>query len=567
MVIQLMKHELGLPSWVAICAGAVAGRFLRVKALEDLWKQTLPKDGVIAFCDVASGEEEVPPGCKGVVVNRDLPVLSHLAVRARQMGVTFVCTSEDALFQQQLQFADGVPVKLTVSSNGDTQVVEVAPEALFVNKLIDGSIPASPAELGRLNLKETAVLPVTEVKRATPETVGAKASSAGLLEALAAEKVQDGAFSTPISCAIPFGVMSERVNGKAFDTALAALEEALASSKAVEKHAKDVREVVASLHVPPAVLQAVTAAFPKEVVEVAVRSSANSEDLANVSGAGLHDSVLGVALRGQDDLERAILQVWGSLFTLRAVQSRHSAGMPLYKGISMGVLVQQMAVSALRGAELLAFIMFSEHVTANDSDQVYIEMCVGLGETLASASVPGTPYRISVQKQHPHAVKVISLGSFSHAIKLSDTPGKGPEDVLIDYSCIRLSSDFAYLEALARRLAKVALRVEKSYGVGMDMEGVVVENADEQKVFLVQARPIVKATAGDYVEAQKPVPVNAEADAASTKVTAPDAKAKPAVDSVKAPKPNPVSAEADAASTKVIEPDAKQVKKGKKDKP
>ena len=33
---------------------------------------------------------------------------------------------------------------------------------------------------------------------------------------------------------------------------------------------------------------------------------------------------------------------------------------------------------------------------------VYIELCVGLGETLASANEPGTPYRLVVQKAAPY---------------------------------------------------------------------------------------------------------------------------------------------------------------------
>jgi len=203
--------------------------------------------------------------------------------------------------------------------------------------------------------------------------------------------------------------------------------------------------------------------------------------------------VLGVAVRRVEDLEKAVLQVWSSLFTLRAVQSRHNAGLPLYHGISMGVLVQQMASSVVAAAETFAFIMFSENVTGNDKDSIYLEMCVGLGETLASGNVPGTPYRVIVQKKSPYNVQVICFGSFSYAMRLADEGSRGVEHVLIDYASVKLSTDSAYLETLAKRLAKVAVRVEKFYGTGMDMEGVVVENAGEQQVYLVQARPIVKA--------------------------------------------------------------------------
>lgn len=102
------------------------------------------------------------------------------------------------------------------------------------------------------------------------------------------------------------------------------------------------------------------------------------------------------------------------MFTLRAVQSRHAAGLPLYEGIGMGVLVQPMV--SLSGG-LYAFIAFSEDAVAHDASQVYIEMCVGLGETLASANEPGTPYRLLVSKAAPYEVKIQALGSFSRGLE------------------------------------------------------------------------------------------------------------------------------------------------------
>merc|ERR1712183_237078 len=121
------------------------------------------------------------------------------------------------------------------------------------------------------------------------------------------------------------------------------------------------------------------------------------------------------------------------------------------------------ASSVVQGTETFSFIMFSENISTNDRDSMYLEMCVGLGETLASGSVAGTPYRISVQKSAPHSVHVLSLGSFSHAMRLVDSASHGVEHVLIDYSSVKLSVDVAYLEVLAKRLAKVAVRVEQFY--------------------------------------------------------------------------------------------------------
>jgi len=205
-----------------------------------------------------------------------------------------------------------------------------------------------------------------------------------------------------------------------------------------------------------------------------------------VSGAGLHDSVLGVNVQDKDELE-AVLQVWSSMFTLRAVQSRFMANMPLYRGVAMGVLVQPMVALAGRA---YAFIAFSKNVVECDAGAVYLEFCVGLGETLASASEPGTPYRLVVQKKAPHAVRVLSLGSFSFG--LQDADG-GPVAVHVNYSKERLSTDQAFLEQLAREVAQVATKVEESYGLPMDLEGVVLEQEKGREVHLVQARPIVES--------------------------------------------------------------------------
>lgn len=55
---------------------------------------------------------------------------------------------------------------------------------------------------------------------------------------------------------------------------------------------------------------------------LAVRSSANVEDLAGMSAAGLYDSVVGVAAADDGAVGAAVAAVWASLYTRRAVMSR-----------------------------------------------------------------------------------------------------------------------------------------------------------------------------------------------------------------------------------------------------
>ena len=61
--------------------------------------------------------------------------------------------------------------------------------------------------------------------------------------------------------------------------------------------------------------------LPKSAL-VAVRSSSTLEDLKNMAGAGLFDSILNVPLSDIANVRKAIVNVWLSLFTERAIISR-----------------------------------------------------------------------------------------------------------------------------------------------------------------------------------------------------------------------------------------------------
>eukprot|EP00445_Apocalathium_hangoei_P005143 CAMPEP_0203859482 /NCGR_PEP_ID=MMETSP0359-20131031/11872_1 /ASSEMBLY_ACC=CAM_ASM_000338 /TAXON_ID=268821 /ORGANISM="Scrippsiella Hangoei, Strain SHTV-5" /LENGTH=1030 /DNA_ID=CAMNT_0050776405 /DNA_START=114 /DNA_END=3206 /DNA_ORIENTATION=- len=488
LVTQQAKRAANLPLWTAISAGATCGRVMRLSALSEAWTKTLPAEGAIVLCDEAGGDEELPALVRGVVVGRDLPVLSHLALRARQLGAVFGCTSERRLFEGLASGAkDGAAVRLTVDASGDVRMEGVADSELTALSGSDAAAKAkssgkTKAQVGELSLKETKVMPVIDLAD-SPQTAGSKAASSGKLESIA----KAAGFMAPQGFAVPFGVMTKAVSGKDVDDAVAALQKALDDkSDKLESLALAARAAVEKCKVPKEVVDDLIKGLPAGTDRVAVRSSANSEDLEGVSGAGLHDSVLGVDCKDPAALEKAVLQVWSSMFTLRAVQSRHAAGMPLFKGIAMGVLVQPMV--SLEG-NVFAFIGFSKHVVDNDAGSVYLEVCIGLGETLASANEPGTPYRLIVQKAAPHAVKIVSLASFSYG--LQDAAG-GPAMKRVDYSQERLSTDQAFLEKFAREVADVAVKVEQQYGAPMDMEGVVLERGGSREIHLVQARPIVE---------------------------------------------------------------------------
>ena len=72
---------------------------------------------------------------------------------------------------------------------------------------------------------------------------------------------------------------------------------------------------------------------------MAVRSSSTLEDLDKMAGAGLFDSILNVKLDDPEDLKFAIIDVWLSLHTQRAVISRKQNKIKT-EHAQMAVLVQ-----------------------------------------------------------------------------------------------------------------------------------------------------------------------------------------------------------------------------------
>jgi phosphoenolpyruvate synthase/pyruvate phosphate dikinase len=130
----------------------------------------------------------------------------------------------------------------------------------------------------------------------------------------------------------------------------------------------------------------------------------------------------------------------------------------------------------------VAFVLHTVDPASGDPNSLYAEIVVGLGETIASGSTAGSPYRLSYEKPDGPA-KILAFANFSHALRTN--PGGGLRKETLDYSQVRLSKEFVELEKLARHLTKVGTIVERALGGPQDIEGFV----SNDRIYLVQARP------------------------------------------------------------------------------
>jgi phosphoglucan,water dikinase len=201
------------------------------------------------------------------------------------------------------------------------------------------------------------------------------------------------------------------------------------------------------------------------------RSSSNCEDLEELAGAGLYESVANVPA---SEIGSAIRAVWASLWTRRAALARRQAGLA-HKEAHMAVLVQETLTPDF------SFVLHTVNPINQRPEEVYVEIAAGLGETLVSAATPGTPYRLVCDKRTGN-VTTLAFANFRHA--LSPRPGGGLARKTVDYSRINLTDDSNVRMALGRRLASIAEFVERAIGQPQDIEGALVG----EEVYLVQSR-------------------------------------------------------------------------------
>jgi phosphoglucan, water dikinase len=237
-------------------------------------------------------------------------------------------------------------------------------------------------------------------------------------------------FQVPSGAVLPFGSMElelEKSNStEIFKSLLDKIETAKLEGGELDGLCHQLQELISSLKLSKDIIENIGRMFPSNA-RLIVRSSANVEDLAGMSAAGLYESIPNVSPSNPTVFADAIGQVWASLYTRRAVLSRRAAGVP-QKEASMAILIQEML------SPDLSFVLHTMSPTDQDNNSVEAEIASGLGETLASGT-RGTPWRISCGK-FDGLVQTLAFANFSEELLVR---GAGPADgevihLTVDYS-------------------------------------------------------------------------------------------------------------------------------------
>lgn len=486
------RKRLDLPPWDTLHAGSVTADNVRyVSKLSDIPQQASHLKSVVV-CGAADGDEDIPPGVVGVVNGRPLPHLSHLGVRARQAGVVFVSADDSSAFSKIWNNRISGPVRLTITVAQGLAQLERTSKKSNEQSLKERKEDKSPTVSKEHFQFDSKFAEVVDISKATRERVSAKASVAGELVRVA--KKNFDLFDAVPGVTIPHGLFHKQrlLHASTYDVQVSSFHEAAAKGdkSEIEKKAENVRRFVLETFEPgKATISSIQEAFAVDD-RVMVRSSANAEDLETLSGAGLYDTIADVPVGDAAKLGDAIRQVWASVWTNRAALSRRAFGVN-DSDVSMAVLIQPMVRAQL------SFVAFSHEPVSHGHD-VYIEMAVGMGETLASAVADGSPYRFRVDRE-AWTVEDIALASYSKALFPGASSKKKAGDVndglaqqLVDYSAQRLTADRQWRHDLVRRIAKSVHCLEEAFDGPQDVEGCVTYESgstDGARVYVVQARP------------------------------------------------------------------------------
>ena len=200
-----------------------------------------------------------------------------------------------------------------------------------------------------------------------------------------------------------------------------------------------------------------------------VRSSSNSEDLPNFSGAGLYTTVPNV--RGDQELIEAIKTVWASLWNFEAYEARERSVIDHSK-IFMAVLIQEGINSESSGV-----MITTDPFDRDNKGAIYISAKRGLGIKVVEGKKVAEQI---IFRERANAVQVLTR-SDEDSLLTFDEKG-GVKEIAITGERVVLTDD------VIRRLVSAATAIKRVFGSReQDIEWAYMKG----QIYIVQSRPFI----------------------------------------------------------------------------
>ena len=528
LLMTITRDYLNLPPYNIINKGEVQGEFYHFENIEEYNKQSRDETNEkILFIENADGTEEIPKNVIGVLLNQDLSQLSHLSIRVRQHGAAFCCILDPKIFKDYVnKFRNRDLVsfeclnesRITINkidrisqkskdrntnkkveiknqnkndTNTENESKPVKKKKKIVKKKGKGKKKDKDEDENEVNekaqLKEKGL--IYTVKDKEIEKTGSKFEKIKTLYDISANS---GLFTTPFAVCIPSNVYEHFFNSFLVDNQdhLTKLENT--EVKDLDSQSEDFRNTfinyIMSLYEQKdekiiSILDTISSNFSslnKNNNLLAIRSSSNLEDNSGQAGAGLFDSYLNIDLNNQKEVINNIAKVWASVFNSRAIINRRKLNIETSMA-KMSVIVMQMTEPDF------CYVIHTVNPINRDENEVYIELAIGLGETLAQSNQKGAPYRLIYNRKND-SLNILNLSSYSYELERKTSNIK-----IIEYRNEDLTKSEEFINNVGKRLGKIGIMIEDKISeekVGQDIEGnyMKIEGSNDN-YYIVQTRP------------------------------------------------------------------------------
>ncbi len=443
--------------YLALNAGNAVGRIHIIDKLDDTVE--IGDNEIIVLKELP---QSLPP-VRGIIVAKPSSPLSHINILAKGWNVPNIYIKDaDKLFRELDTFvvrleATMTDYKLQRATFEDVKTGFVSPDQV---------VP--PVDL---TVKRLAGL--REMRAKDSIRYGSKAANQG--EMLRARVT---GITIPDGFSVPYYWYDKFMKDNGFDDKIAEWQNDLDFVHNPRVRRQKLEEFRAAIQKAP-----FDAALRTEVVRqwrtqlggrpVFVRSSSNSEDLPNFSGAGLYSSVPNV--READKLIEAIKKVWGSLWKFEAYEARVRNYIS-QNDVYMSALVQ-LGVDMQKGGVMITKDPFD----AESKDNVYISAVCGHNSKVVDNS--GLPEQILFNPRS-NSVIVMTLSQQESALAFDENGDLKETTDKCANARKRVLTDLQ-----ARELAKTAIRIRGIFGKKeQDIEWGILNG----KIYIVQARPYIE---------------------------------------------------------------------------
>ena len=220
-------------------------------------------------------------------------------------------------------------------------------------------------------------------------------------------------------------------------------------------------------------------------LDVAVRSSATSEDLPSASFAGRMESFLNIS--GEIQLLEAVHRCYASLFTDRAIKYRHDMG---FTGmdIAISVGVQQM----VRSDKASSGVAFTIDPDSGFKNAIVINGTFGLGENIVQGRITPDEWMVfkpTLFNKKTNPILKSRCGNKEYTMIYSENAeGASAEKTILNIDTpLAERNKFSLTSNEVIKLAQWCQKIEEHYQKAMDIEW--AKDGLNDQLYIVQARP------------------------------------------------------------------------------